>query len=79
MGSNCFYLYFIPRREPAKAEPEGVHLNILCFIQLVRRRVIEMPISANETKMPKCFIAWVDGWVGGWVGGGVDGWTGCDF
>ena len=50
------YIYFIPRREFAKAEHEVVHLNVLCFIKLVPRRVLEMPISATETKMTKCFI-----------------------
>ena len=43
------HLSFIPQRVSAKAGPEGVHLSILCFIQLVPGRVLEIPISADET------------------------------
>ena len=66
---------FIPRRESAKAEPEGVLLSILYFIEFLPARVHEIPISRAETEMPKCSIVWMDGWVGGWM----DGWTGGDF
>ena len=47
---------FIPRRESAEGEPEGVHLNILCFNQLVPWTVLQESISASETKISKCFI-----------------------
>ena len=32
-----------------------------------------MSISATETKMPKCFIVWIDGRVDGWVDGRMGG------
>ena len=44
---NIMY-FFIPQRESAKAEPEGVHLSILYFNQLVRWKVLQMPISTSE-------------------------------
>ena len=34
-----------------------------------------MSISAPETKMPKCFIVWIDGRVDGWVDGRMGGWV----
>ena len=62
---------FIPRWESAKQMPYGDHLSILYFIQFVPGSLPEMWISPAETKMPKYFIAWMDGWMGGWMG--------CDF
>ena len=56
---------FIPQRESAKQIPYGVHLSILYFIQFVPGRLPKTPISPAETKMPKCFIVWMDGWVDG--------------
>ena len=43
--------------------PYGVHLSILCFIQSVPWRVLEMSISDFETKKPICFMVWMGGWV----------------
>ena len=37
---------WIPRRKSANAEPEGVHLNILCLV--VRARVLEIPVCPTE-------------------------------
>ena len=45
-----------PEGNLRKQVPNGVHLSILCFIQSVSWRVLEMSISATETKLPKCFI-----------------------
>ena len=58
-----------PPKGAAKQNPYGVHLSILCFIRLVPGTVLERPISPSETKLSKCFIAWMDGWVGGWMDG----------
>ena len=56
---------FIPEGNLRKQIPYWVHLSILCFIQSVPQRVLEKPISAAETKMPKCLVVWMDGWMGG--------------
>ena len=66
---------FYPPKGAAKQNPYGVHLSILCFIRLVPGTVLERPISPSETKLSKCFIAWMDGWVDGWMGGWMDGWV----
>ena len=47
----------------------GSNCFYLCFIQLVLETEVERPISASETKMPKCFIVWMDWWMDGWMGG----------
>ena len=67
-----FLIFFIPRREPAKAAPDGVQLILLWLIAVISERKMELQFCYGflRKKTAKNLYCAGGGW---WVDGGQKG------